>query len=597
MEGTIVPRDANRATIGRTLGPKPRPTSLEVFQRRSTLSILKSGTRKSCPSKVQRDPSLPEFSGHLLCLSRRCGKEALIVRIQTAAARELTPTLAVTGALEGDADFSPDERWIVYCAGERERGRSNVEPFSPPGRALLYGGTMAEFRSWLASLMCLALIASGCGSDPGTTAIGAAVAQMTGDAILKRASDLIDEKLQQTEQVGNGMINRAVTGLSVSVEAARISASDVLNKPLSEMRQTERDVFLMIDSRTDDLQKITSDGYRMEEVANLDLQDLASRVGGNLVILSSINGLSVKQWLPEHRIELVGTGLGPGQSGQRTTVTFRTKSGELVPANVDSSQHNRATFSFTANQLQPFFDRERPKTADLTVVLTVDRPKYFGLTRDKREVTSHIVLTTYPKLAGNLSVEYTKPVYNYKLVERKPETFRSIDCGGGRCGGEGRWQTFTTAPVANGTVANPPVGNRRVTNPKNECVGSFDPSNGCRYTYAWENVSVDPTGRFVTASVRVTGVWVDARVSYDVEEWALVGTSSEALTREMRFGEVLKFCLPDKVESATLKGKLVTGHAGEAVAGGDLMGLMRFQARTACAEGGTEYSYLVSEPQ
>ena len=448
----------------------------------------------------------------------------------------------------------------------------------------------------------IAVFQISCGGGPGTVAATGVMA-LTGQKIVNDANKAAEDRIRQAEQAASGLVNQTLTGLSALTEAARLNMNDVMGRSLSEMTTAQREVFLQIRSMQEQLTEDLNKGYSMEEVANIDVSHRLGAIAGieDAVFISSVRGLSVAQWEPSHTITIIGTGLGPGRAGETTRVRFmipsNTQEVELRPQNVNSAEHNTASFIFPVELFKNHFKADTVGVINIKLTMDVERPKWFGWSSSKKTVTSHLLLSTYPARAGNLGISYAKPVYGYKTVESKTEGIRTADCGNSRCGGGGLNEDKSTTPVANGDVADPPLGNRKVANPKIACGDPWWDPAGCQYIYDWR-ADVDASGRFIKAHWRITGVWVTAKVSYDVQEYSLLNTEPSKDEQPLEYGKVLQFCLPRGVETAVLEAKLITGRTLQTVSGGDIPAILKFQGRSSCPEvNGSRFSYMVLPPR
>ena len=454
-----------------------------------------------------------------------------------------------------------------------------------------HGATAHAFV--LAALLCL----TGCGGGIETVAATGVMA-LTGRQIIDEANRAIEERIHQAEQAASGLVNQTLTGLSALTEAARINLNDSLDRTLAEMTAAQRDVFLQIRSMQDQLGQDLEKAYSMEEVANVDV---SQRLGGivgieNAVFISSVRGLSVAEWEPSHTITVIGTGLGPGRAGETATVRFAVAGPgkELTPQAVNSAEHNTTRYIFSTELFREYFRESRVGAVDVMLTMDVERRAWWGLRTIRKSVTTHLILSAYPRRAGTLAINYQKPLYGYKVIATKTEGFRTADCGNGKCD---RNEDRSTTPVANGDVADPPIGNRRVSNPRIACGDPWWDPAGCRYVYDWK-AEVDASGRYVKAHWRVTGVWVTAKVSYDIEEYSIVNTAPTEQEHALEYGKVLEFCLPRGVETAVLEARLITGRNLQTISSGDVPAVLKFQARSSCPEiGGDRYSYMVLPPR
>ncbi len=452
------------------------------------------------------------------------------------------------------------------------------------------------------TLCMLSILIANCGGAGAIGTIpGSAAMAFTGKQILDQADRIFDDKLHQANQMANGLVNHFLTGLSALSEGARINLKDVLDKPLGEMKDFQRQLFINIKELSDRLEKIAvTEMYKLEEVANIDL---AQRIGDlffqkDQVFISSIHGLSLCSWKPRHTITMLATGLGPGEAGKKAEVTFfiKTDQGniELKPDEIDLSKHNQGVYTFAKSKFDKFFSTDSVKTLDLMTRLTVKKKVLFG-TKIKT-VESHIVLTLYPQQAGKITVEYTAPIYGWGFIERKTEQFRTADCGGGRCGGGGRVESRTTTRVPVGEQSSsPPLGARKVENPGITCGAPWWDPAGCRYVYDL-SARVNPTKEFVTALWRVTGVWVTMHVSYDIYEWKKIREEPRKVTLNLIYDKNVDFCLPNGVEYYKITGELLTNDRFELVTGQSYGNVFQYNGGYGCEANGKRHSYKVVRP-
>jgi hypothetical protein len=426
-----------------------------------------------------------------------------------------------------------------------------------------------------------------------------AAGTVAGTVLLNRADRMISDRLSQANEIGHGLVDQGTTNLSVLVEALRQGLGSVASEQLREMGNQERGAFQALATMMDQMSALAGQVYDIEEVSNIDISQQLSGVPfvKSAVYISSIHGLSVQAWNSQHSIAITGTGLGPGNADQTVSVDFVIDGKKVEPASVDLSQHDKGLFTFPESLFESAAKRDEITAKKMEITLNVTRHHRFWWD-DQSSVKVPIVLTKYPRLAGSVTVDYDIPQFEYvTLVGTKPEELRTRDCGNDQCGGGGAVETRTTVPVSNGDIANPPEGNRRVTNPSMTCgEPQWDPV-ACDYIYD-QDVNVDPTGREIIATWRVTGVWATMKVTYDIEEWQRVEPKPGRQVYPMYYGQVLKFCLPKGVDTAVISGKLKTGRDFQVVTGEtNVPGILKTEGRSACANGGFQYAYDVLAPK
>jgi hypothetical protein len=85
-------------------------------------------------------------------------------------------------------------------------------------------------------------------------------------------------------------------------------------------------------------------------------------------------------------------------------------------------------------------------------------------------------------------------------------------------------------------------------------------------------------------------------VSFDVMEWSRLSPKAESQVATIIYNKVVDVCLPPKVDYAKIHGKLLTKQEFEVAVGAGVAGVLQFQGKTTCTDGGSRYSYLVLPP-
>lgn len=184
--------------------------------------------------------------------------------------------------------------------------------------------------------------------------VTAVMLALTGGDILKAAEVKVNQKMAEVKSYGNGLVSQGVAGLNIGIQGARVNAEALLDKPLRELKESERNIFLRIKEATDTLDDLADKAYRLEEVANVDASLLLGQIPliKDATFISSIGGLSVLQGDRDHKVTVVGTGLGPGADGVVARIDVLRGGRVLQPSRVDSSKHNTTAMYFSPQSLR-----------------------------------------------------------------------------------------------------------------------------------------------------------------------------------------------------------------------------------------------------
>lgn len=427
--------------------------------------------------------------------------------------------------------------------------------------------------------------------------VGAAILAISGRQILQDADKMLENRIFQLEQAGNGMVNRLTTNLSVLSEGARINMKDVLDRPLKDMQEAQRNVFIAIREATAEVGKAVGAAYKLEEIANIDVAQRLSAIPlvKSVVFTSSINGLAVLKWTPSHTISIIATGLGPGQAGRKAQVKFFLNGQQMQPDQADLTKHNEGRYTFSMSQFIPYFRPREPRTLDLVAQLVVEDEAWLKVFPSKTQyVNTHVFLTLFPEYAGSATVSFKVPTYGWRLVERREEGRRARDCGNSKCGGGGANEDWSTTPVPNGETATPAPGHRKVASPAMRCGDPWWDPAGCQYVYD-HRTTLSANKDRVDAHWRITGVWVTMYVSYDVLEWAKIGEEVKTLTLDLAYDKNVDFCVPDSVDYYVVSAKSITNQAFEETPGKS-NGLLQYSGPFTCEGSGKRHSYKVVRP-
>jgi hypothetical protein len=424
----------------------------------------------------------------------------------------------------------------------------------------------------------------------------ALVTNLTGTQLLKQADDMLNNRISQLGQTGNGLINQLTTNLSVLTESARLNLKDVLDRPLKDMESSQRTVFLAINDLDMQIQKGVGAAYKLEEVTNIDIAD---RCGSqipfckSIEFISSISGLAVLHWTPTHTITITATGLGPGDSKRTVQVKFFLGGKQIYPRNTDLSTHDQGRYIFDTHQFTPFFSKSRPRTLDVVAQLVARNRGWF--TSDQY-VNSHLMLTLYPETAGTATLSYKVPVFGWITKERRSEPFPARDCGAKQCGDGGVHEGADTKAVSY-TRAGPPLPqSQQVANPVLRCGPPWWDGAGCVYNYG-RSVSLANPPDHVHAEWQQTGVWVTMYVDYDVLEWGKTIVDPKAQEFKLQYDQNFDFCLPDTVSYYIINGHAITGEPFSLVTEQSVPDFLSFNGKFSCEGNGYRYSYKVLRPR
>jgi hypothetical protein len=92
--------------------------------------------------------------------------------------------------------------------------------------------------------------------------LDAGLGAVTGLVLLDKAESVISNQLNHADQIGRGLVDRGVTGLSVTVDAMRISFDSVLTKRIDQMSEPERAAFSRLNDMIKAVQNLAAQRIR-----------------------------------------------------------------------------------------------------------------------------------------------------------------------------------------------------------------------------------------------------------------------------------------------------------------------------------------------
>ena len=438
------------------------------------------------------------------------------------------------------------------------------------------------------------------GSVPSSQAqvglVSTAALALTGRQIMTQAQQLVNQKLADINNIASGLVNQGITSLNVSIEAARINASAVLDKPLRELKEGERTIFLGIYDATAHLDEAVQKAYRLEEVTNVDITNRLGDILGisRSTFISSVGGLSVLKGRQEYRVMVIGTGLGPGQSGVSARVELLMNDTVVPTTRVDSSGHNTAVLYLPPSVFEPHFRSDRVATLPLHVRLTVKRETWWGMSSETKVVNAPVLFSLYPVYAGHARVVAEVPTFEWvTTMTGQRQGFLQRDCGGGQCGGGGVYEEKYTTPVPGGNT--PVVGHQRVTNVKCECGPEWWAPDACRYSYK-RVCEAATTDTQVHIAWQQTGVWGHWYGVWDVQEYRRTGTTPIAQELDVFYTGNISFCLPDTVDFFQVRLNTVTKENFDLTPQLSQPGRFEYLGSFSCRANEKRYEYRVVAP-
>lgn len=450
-----------------------------------------------------------------------------------------------------------------------------------------------SISKWFSALLMLCVL-----SVPSLSraqVVEAAVLVLTGKEILDTAEVKVNQKLAEVENLGNGLVSQSIAGLNVAIQGARVNGEALLSKSLKAMSEAERSAFLAIRDATSKLDELGDKAYRLEEVANVDALAL---LGGiplikDATFISSVRGLSVMNGREEHRVTIIGSGLGPGADGVVAGVQVAHAGTLLMPTRVDMSAHNTAVMYFSTKAFEPHFKPDEVVTLPLEIKLTVTRSRLGGLWKQKKEVSSTLPFTLYPELLGRATVTAEVPVFEWVRTGSDIAKWRMRDCGGGRCGGGGVVEERFATPPAEGNT--PVVGYRRVVNARCACGVPWFAPQACEYSSP-VSCEVIANGTQVRIAWQVTGIWGTRSAAWDIETYLRTGVTSLVQSFDVQFGKSLSFCVPAAVDYYSIVVKTLTKETLTLTPQASASGRLEYIGKFSCNASDQRFEYRVVAP-
>jgi hypothetical protein len=441
----------------------------------------------------------------------------------------------------------------------------------------------------------LLLLARPADAQLGAVADSATLA-LTGREVLSQAEQMVTRKMVDASNIASGLLNSALSGVNVSIEAARINATAAMDKPLREMQEGERTIFLSLRDATAQLDELSKKAYWLEEVSNVDI---SNRLGSlplvsKATFISSVSGLSVVQGAADHRVRVIGTGLGPGEEGVAAKLELLLNGKPLVPQQTDSSAHNAATLRFAPEVFKPYFKPKQVVTLPVEVKLSVSRSRWYWFPETK-VVDAKLLFTLYPEFGGTLRVEAEVPKFEWVTLRGGDrQGFRTADCGAKQCGGGGVPQEQWTTAVPGGD--SPVVGYQRVANVRCECGPPWWAPDACRYSYLQE-CRPDANSSKVKLAWQQTGIWGTWYAVWDVQEYRRTGTTPMVLPdQDYFYGKSVSFCLPNTVDLYRVRLASVTKEKWDLTPQMSVPHRFEYAGAFTCRADEKSYEYRVPEP-
>jgi hypothetical protein len=134
---------------------------------------------------------------------------------------------------------------------------------------------------------------------------------LTGGALIDQANRAAAERIEQTRDATNGVVNNLISQLNVLIASARLNAIDTSREIIGQMRPELQQLYGAIFAVAEQLRQTRSDAFRMEEIANLDVISMRNSLPliSKVAVISSIDGMSIREWEQSHTLRILGSGL------------------------------------------------------------------------------------------------------------------------------------------------------------------------------------------------------------------------------------------------------------------------------------------------
>lgn len=424
--------------------------------------------------------------------------------------------------------------------------------------------------------------------------VGVVGVAITGRALLNDAERRVNQKLAEVENQANGLMAQAITGITMAIQSARINGEALLDKPLAQLKDTERATLFAIRDATSGLDELASRAYRLEEVANVDAAVLMAGIPwlDGATFISSIRGLSLLQTKSEHKVTVIGTGLGPGSNTLIGNLEVWDGNNLLTPSRIDASQHNTTTLYFPAATFASHFAADKVVTLPLTVKLKTTRSRWYW--RDvTKELSNTVPFTLYPPLMGNATVTAEVPVFAWVPSGSDKQAWTMRDCGDGVCGKGGVREERTATPGVEGNT--PTVGFRRLANANCTCGEPWWAPESCQYSNAL-SCEIANNAKEVKHSWQVTGIWGTRTANWTVETYRRTGTAQMQLSSPVIYGQSFSFCIPSTVDLYRVEVKTLTNEAFHLVPQESVPGRIEHVTSFTCNANDKRIEYRVPAP-
>lgn len=426
--------------------------------------------------------------------------------------------------------------------------------------------------------------------------VGVVAAGLTGRMLLDDAERRVNRKMTEVENIANGLMAQAITGVTMAIQSARINSEALLDKPLAALKETERSAFYAIRDASSQMDQLADKAYRLEEVANVDASTLLGSIPpiADAIFISSIRGISILQTRPEHKVTVIGTGLGSGNSRIVGKLEVWHGGTLLVPSRVDSSEHNTTTLYFAPTTFAAHFRPDQVVTLPLTVKLKTVRSRWYW-TDAEQEVSTKTPFTLYPPTLGTAAVVADVPNFGWVFTRAERVGWTMRDCGAKQCGDGGVHEERKHAPGVEGDT--PTVGFRRLTNVTCTCGAPWWGEKACEYSQPL-TCQISDNAKQVQHSWQVNGIWGTRYANYSVETYARTGaTPTPQPPVPVLYGDTFSFCIPATVDLYTVRVRTLTKETFTLTPGESVPDRIIYASNFTCNANEKRILYRVPSPR
>lgn len=377
--------------------------------------------------------------------------------------------------------------------------------------------------------------------------------------VLEKGQRIFSREIENATISADYLLNKTLEELKVLLETGRLMLNNDLNKRMSKLDGDKYLLISKIQEFTDKIESGKSEFVSITDNLILDVNAIVGRTSfakEDFIIKRISNNKFIYNEIKPYRLKITATNIGLPSYSTKTKITSIALEGRRISDYrvIPAGDHNEAFIEFSKKDLNKLFKSKEITYAEVKMNVLFQRQGRF---KKDRAIDYTIYIKLIPKYAGELTVNYSLPVYNWVKIDKKQTTKHvghSHHCKK-NCGGHPdrvpHHKIDFSVPSSN--ASSPKENDKKLENPQARCI-----SGPCGYTHTYytrlENNKTKAVAEYKYWSHPVT-----YELTADVYEYRKVSETKKKIKNELEFGELIVLKVPDDAERAIIKGVLTTG--------------------------------------